>query len=111
MSQVSNPIETYRGVSIAIESSGDQNYYCILGNRVVKSQLMGQLYSEIDNHLDGPARIVRRYGIEYMQKGRDAVYFTTLLMEVADDIAALTRNAEQALKDNKIPFTRVISVR
>lgn len=111
MSQVYNAIETYRGIGIAIESTGDQNYYCILGNRVIRSQLIEQLYSLIDKHLDGPPHIVRRYGVEYMQKKRDAVYFTTLMIEVSDDLTTLIRNAERALIDNHIPFTRVVSVR
>lgn len=111
MNQVSNPIETYRNVGIAIECTGEQNYYCILGNRVVKSQLIEQLHSEIDKHLNEPARIIRRYGVEYMQRKSDQVYFTSLLMEVSDDCTTLIRSAERALKERKIPVTRVVSVR
>lgn len=111
MNQVSNPIETYRNVGIAIESTGDQNYYCILDNRVVKSQLIEQLHSEIDKHFDVPSRIVRTYGVEYMRRGSDNVYFTTLSIEVAEDLDTLTKNAEQSLRDNGIKFTRIISVR
>ena len=99
-------------MGIAIECTGDQNYYyCILGNRVVKSQLIEQLHSEIDKHLNEPARIVRQYDIEYMQRTSDQVYFTSLLMEVSDEYTTLIRSAERALKERKIPVTRVISVR
>lgn len=112
-------IETYRGIPIGLEVLPDQNYYCMLGTTLVKSQLKDQLHSEIDKYLDNSksssfefeCRPVVICEIEYVDRSSDHIYYTVLPVHDADNDADLFKNAKKSLKDHIYNVLRVTSVR
>ena len=111
MNEVSNPIETYRNVGIAMEQNRDCNYYCILGGNIFRSQLIDQLYSEIDKYLDADNRKIKAdCAIEYMVKRSDLTYITIRPVEISENRDELFSNASKALDLSGINHTRIIAV-
>ena len=113
---VSN-IENYRGIWIGLEATPDQDYYCMLGTRLVKSQLKEQLHSEIDNYLDNKQIIDNTddevycdYHVEYLPVRSEYLTQITIQLPMTENFMELRNHAWTALQKRKVKFRTITNI-